>query len=166
MIITGQHDYSDKQVQHDVLKIIKKLENTTFIDSRYTDSWLSDFLKHVERNNQYDDTYFKDISTEQKFITELHSFFGPRVRDVDFMEDGDGNQHIIGTRFMIQGTKIYNANQEKRFVEELRAVCGDSVPYEVYVFHPYFIYFDQVTYFFNLELIIRERKLVSTLEDN
>ena len=45
---------------------------------------------------------------------------------------------------MIQGTKIYDANQEKEFVEELRAVCFDASPYEVFVFHPYFIYFDQV----------------------
>ena len=141
MIITGQHDYSDKQVQHDVLNIIRALENTTYIDSRYTDSWLSDFLKHVERNNQYDDTYFKDISTEELFIQELHNFFGRNVRDVDFSEDG---KHIIGVRFMIQGTKIYDANQEKQFVEELRSVCDASLPYEVYVFHPYFIYFDQV----------------------
>merc|ERR1719412_2209673 len=43
---------------------------------------------------------------------------------------------------MIQGTKIYDANQEKAFVEELRAVC-EATPYDVYVFHPYFIYFDQ-----------------------
>ena len=95
----------------------------------------------MERNNQYDDTYYKDISTEELFIQELRNFFGPTVRDVDFSEDG---KHIIGVRFMIQGTKIYDANQEKQFVEELRAVCDSSLPYEVFVFHPYFIYFDQV----------------------
>ena len=100
----------------------------------------------MERNNQYDDTYFKDISTEQLFIQELHNFFGPTVRDVDFSEDG---KHIIGVRFMIQGTKIYDANQEKKFVEELRSVCDASLPYEVYVFHPYFIYFDQVRVILN-----------------
>ena len=141
MIVTGQNDFSDKKVQLDILNVIRNLENTTYIDSRYTDNWLSTFLSHIERNNQYDDTEFKDISTEEKFIKELHGFFGPRIRDVDFTEDG---KHIVGARFMIQGTKIYDANQEKEFVEELRAVCDESVPYEVYVFHPYFIYFDQV----------------------
>ena len=141
VIISGKYDYSDERIQTDILDIIKKLENTTYIDDRGTDNWLSKFLSHVERNNQYDDTYFKDISTEENFIKELHGFYGPRIQDVDFSEDG---KHIIGTRFMIQGTKIYDANQEKEFVEELRSVCFDASPYEVFVFHPYFIYFDQV----------------------
>ena len=60
--------------------------------------------------------------------------------DVDFSDDG---QHILGARFVIQGSKIYNANMEKQFVEELRAVCHTSA-YNVSVYHPYFVYFDQV----------------------
>lgn len=59
--------------------------------------------------------------------------------DVDFSEDG---LSIIGARFMIQGAKIYDSNQEQIFVEELRAVCHGS-PFNVTVFHPFFIFFDQ-----------------------
>ena len=140
VIVSGQHDYSDEKVRDDILNVIKKLENTTYIDRRYTDNWLATFLSYVERENEFAGGIEKDISTEEKFIAELHQYFGARIRDVDFSDDG---KHILGARFMIQGTKIYDANQEKEFVEELRAVC-EATNYEVYVFHPYFVYFDQV----------------------
>ena len=51
---------------------------------------------------------------------------------------------IIGARFLIQGAKIHDAVEEKLFVEELRVVTSAS-KYNVTVFHPYFIYFDQVS---------------------
>ena len=59
--------------------------------------------------------------------------------DVDFSNDG---QHIIGARFMIQGAHIYDSNMEQIFVQELRDVCHRS-PFNVTVFHYYFIFFDQ-----------------------
>ena len=43
---------------------------------------------------------------------------------------------------MIQGAHIYDTNQEQKFVEELRAVCHASL-FNVTVFHPFFIFFDQ-----------------------
>jgi hypothetical protein len=58
---------------------------------------------------------------------------------VDFSDDGN---HIIAARFMIQGAHIYDSNGEKNFVKELRAVCHAS-PFNVTVFHPFFIFFDQ-----------------------
>ena len=61
------------------------------------------------------------------------------TEDVDFSADG---QAIVGARFMIQGAHIYDTNQEQNFVEELRAVCHAS-PFNVTVFHPFFIFFDQ-----------------------
>ena len=139
MIISEKLDYSDKQVQEDVLNVIKALENTTFIEPTFTDNWLAAFLSYIKR--QEDGGFSIDISTEEKFISEIHNYkYNRRIRDIDFSEDG---KHILGTRFMIQGTNIRNANQEKAFVEELRAVC-EATTYDVYVFHPYFIYFDQV----------------------
>ena len=81
----------------------------------------------------------------------LQSYFGFQTylatpnqftEDVDFSSDG---QHIIGARFMIQGAHIYDTNQEQIFVEELRAVCHNS-QFNVTVFHPFFIFFDQVIY--------------------
>ena len=62
------------------------------------------------------------------------------------------SKSIIASRFLIQGSQIKNANEEKVFVEELREVCNSS-PLNVTVFHPYFIYFDQVgLQSFNIEI--------------
>ena len=138
VIVSGQLDYSDKQVQEDILNVITSLENTTFIEPRFTDNWLELFLGYIKRQEEGGITF--DISTEEKFISEIHNYFRDRIKDIDFSDDG---KHIVGTRFMIQGTNIKDANQEKEFVEELRAVC-EATSYDVYVFHPLFIYFDQV----------------------
>ena len=52
-------------------------------------------------------------------------------------------EHIVGSRFMIQGHRIFTARDESRLTEELREVCHRS-PFNVTVFHPFFIYYDQV----------------------
>ena len=84
-------------------------------------------------------TYFKEILFFfQTYLATPNQF----TEDVDFSSDG---QHIIGARFMIQGAHIYDTNQEQIFVEELRAVCHNS-QFNVTVFHPFFIFFDQVSY--------------------
>ena len=71
--------------------------------------------------------------------TYLGSGLSSYSQDVDFSDDG---QHIVGARFMIQGAHIYDSNQEKHFVEELRSVCQGS-PFNATVYHPFFIFFDQ-----------------------
>ena len=53
---------------------MRKLENTTFIDPGYSESWLRDFLDFVDRNRDYEPI---DISGEQIFIDNLE-----RVRDI------------------------------------------------------------------------------------
>ena len=54
-------------------------------------------------------------------------------------------EHIVGARFILQGHRILNSNDESKLVHELREICHAS-KYNVTVFHPYFIYFDQVIY--------------------
>lgn len=73
--------------------------------------------------------------------TYLGSASSPYLADIEVSEDP---RRIIGSRFLIQGANIRDANDEKIFVEELRNICHAS-KYNVTVFHPYFIYFDQVS---------------------
>ena len=68
VIINGILDYSDPEVQADVDHVMRKLENTTFIDPAYSESWLRDFLDFVDRNKDYEPI---DISGEQIFIDNL-----------------------------------------------------------------------------------------------
>eukprot|EP00093_Oithona_nana_P004609 04609.XXX_235761_239797_1 [CDS] Oithona nana genome sequencing. len=141
VVISGQYDYSSPEIQEGLLRLLSQLENTTFIDPLYTESWLRDFLDYVRRNQDYTPI---DISNEALFIEALNStYLGSGLssysQDVDFSDDG---QHLIGARFMIQGAHIYDSNQEKHFVEELRSVCHQS-PFNATVYHPFFIFFDQ-----------------------
>ena len=68
MVISGHLDYSDKTVQLELEDLMQQLENTTYIDPAYSESWLRDFTDYVERNKDYDPI---DISTEGKFIQAL-----------------------------------------------------------------------------------------------
>ena len=70
-----------------------------------------------------------------KFINHLTS--------KECSERGGEMEHIVGARFILQGHKILNSNDESKLVHELREICHAS-KYNVTVFHPYFIYFDQV----------------------
>ena len=170
-MISGPYNYSSPKVQEGLERLLSELENTTYIDPLYTESWLRDFLDYVRRNQDYSPI---DISNEKAFIEALNvvslqkkkedkrlpffreldsswyffffffqSYLGSGVtkysEDVDFSNDG---QHIIGARFMIQGAHIYDSNMEQIFVQELRDVCHRS-PFNVTVYHPFFIFFDQ-----------------------
>lgn len=62
-----------------------------------------------------------------------------------------GNQ-ILASRFLIQAINISGTNHEKEMVKALREVVAQS-PLNASVFHPYFVFFDQVIYSRNLEFL-------------
>jgi hypothetical protein len=64
----------------------------------------------------------------------------PFSLDVKFNEDGT---RIIASRLLIQAVNISDTNGEKEMVRALRTICHQS-PLNVSVFHPYFVFFDQV----------------------
>ena len=64
----------------------------------------------------------------------------PFSLDVKFNDDGT---RIIASRLLIQAVNISDTNGEKEMVRALRNVCHQS-SLNVSVFHPYFVFFDQV----------------------
>ena len=40
VVVSGVVDYSDKKVQTEMEELLRALENTTFVDPLYTESWL------------------------------------------------------------------------------------------------------------------------------
>jgi hypothetical protein len=40
VVVSGALDYSNPEVQQDLLDLLARLENTTYIDPVYTESWL------------------------------------------------------------------------------------------------------------------------------
>ena len=69
-MISGVYDYSSPEVQEGLERLILQLENTTYIDPFYTESWLREFLDFVRRNKDYNPI---DISSEASFIEALNS---------------------------------------------------------------------------------------------
>lgn len=75
------------------------------------------------------------------FVLQLW-LFKPNPFSLDVKFNADGTK-IIASRFMIQAVNISDGNMEKDMVRELRKIAHDS-PLNVSVFHPYFVFFDQV----------------------
>jgi len=144
VVVSGDIYYSDPSSQDKLEKMMKEFENSTFIASDMSTSWLRDFLGFVERNKQYED--YK-IDTESDFVNTLDTIYlsdpsSPLTLDVSFNQQRD---RIIAARFILQGFDVKNANEETEMLLKLRQIAekysvGD---FKVSVFHPYFIYIDQ-----------------------
>lgn len=83
----------------------------------------------------------------------------PFSLDVKFNEEGT---KIIASRFMIQAVNIIDGNMEKDMVRDLRRICDES-HLNVSVFHPYFVFFDQVT---RMNFAMLRRVVAVTLEQH
>lgn len=69
MVISGLYNYSDPDMQEEVDKLTRRLENTSYIsNSLYTESWLRTFVDYVSRNNDYLNI---SIDNEVDFIHNL-----------------------------------------------------------------------------------------------
>lgn len=71
VVVSGTLDYSDPSVQDDIEKLIQRLENTTYIDPLYTESWLRSFQDYVTRWNGYQQGPELRVDNEQSFIRTL-----------------------------------------------------------------------------------------------
>ncbi|KAJ8878629.1 hypothetical protein PR048_019212 [Dryococelus australis] len=141
VVISGEYDYSDPEIQQQVENLTQSFENTSFISSPlYTESWLRSFVGYIRRNQDYLNV---TIDTEEDFIKTLKELWlfkpNPFSLDVKF---NDNETKIIASRFLIQAVNISDSNGEKEMVRVLRKICHDS-QLNVTVFHPYFVFFDQ-----------------------
>ncbi|KAL4113456.1 hypothetical protein QTP88_017073 [Uroleucon formosanum] len=141
VIIAGELDYWDVDVQNEIENLTKTFENSTFISSPlYTESWLRSFVNYVNRNQEELNV---TIDTRETFLQTLNNLWlfkpNPFSLDVKFNDDGT---KIVASRFMIQAVNISDGNMEKDMVRELRKIAHES-PLNVSVFHPYFVFFDQ-----------------------
>ena len=73
MVVSGALDYSDPEVQQDIEELLQALENTTYIDPVYTESWLRSFLDYVDRWSDYPDYDQLKVEDEQSFIGTLQN---------------------------------------------------------------------------------------------
>ena len=71
VVVSGALDYSSKEVQRDMEELVGRLENTTFIDPVYTESWLRSFMDYVSKWADYEAYDKLKVEDEQSFITAL-----------------------------------------------------------------------------------------------
>ena len=71
VVVSGSLDYSDPQIQSDMEDLLTALENTTYIDPLYTESWLRSFLDYVDKWKDYPDYFELKVDNEQNFINSL-----------------------------------------------------------------------------------------------
>jgi predicted RND superfamily exporter protein len=141
VVVAGEYDYSDPEIQRQVENLTQTFENTSYVSNTlYTESWLRSFIQYAERNEDFLNI---SIKTKPGFLQALKEFWlaptSPFSLDVKFDEAGDS---IIGMRFLIQAVNISGTEHEKEMVRALRKICKES-PLNVSVFHPYFVFFDQ-----------------------
>lgn len=142
VVITGDVNYSDPIVQEQLMDLHQEFENLTYVaGALYTESWLRAWLGFLDRNQEFLEL---NVTTEEDFIANLREIYlsGPAnafAQDVAFNED---YTRIKASRFIIQTHKILDANDDKDMMEKLRQVARDS-QFNVTVFNPFFIYFDQ-----------------------
>ncbi len=104
VVISGPRlDFSSIETQKQVETITQALENSTYIDSKVTQSWMRDFLDYVDRNREYADINL-DIDTEEDFAYTLKNVYladssNPARLDVAFSED---ESRVKAARFLIQ----------------------------------------------------------------
>lgn len=85
---------------------------------------------------------FQSFFTSIVFLSQLYLFTpNPFTLDVKFNEN---KTRILASRFLIQAVNITDGNHEKEMVTDLRKICDES-SLNVTVFHPYFVFFDQVS---------------------
>ena len=141
MIISGEYDYSDPQIQAQVANLTSSLEATRYISPGiYTESWLQSFLHWFEDNREFTNA---TIDNEKSFVDAVRDewLYPTSTFALDIKFD-DKQEHIVASRFLIQAVNVSGTNQEKDMVKLLRQICADS-PLNASVFHPYFVFFDQ-----------------------
>lgn len=69
---------------------------------------------------------------------------------------------IVASRFIIQAINITDGNVEKDMVSDLRRIARES-PLNVTVYHPYFVFFDQVRTTFLIAFIIKIKPISKIL---
>lgn len=60
--------------------------------------------------------------------------------DVKFSAD---KKHIVASRFLVQAVDVLDAVSDRRLLQDLRDIADES-PFNITVFHPYYMLFDQV----------------------
>ncbi|XP_069953397.1 patched domain-containing protein 3-like [Cherax quadricarinatus] len=140
--VTGDVNYSDPVTQKELMELHNKFEKLSYSGGPiFTESWLRSWLAYTDRNQEY---LGINITSEEDFCSHLGELYlaGPAnvfAQDVTFNEN---KTRIVASRFIFQTHEILDTNADKDMMEAFRKVAFES-RFNVTVFNPYFIFFDQ-----------------------
>ncbi|XP_062977568.1 patched domain-containing protein 3-like [Elgaria multicarinata webbii] len=133
VVITESIAYWNSSVRADLENCMESLENSSYVDKKYSVSWLriyETFAEHMSLN----------IDDRHVFIGNLPSLFkvNPELEwNVNF-----SITEISASRFFIQTVNVTSSVDKKNLLKQLRGLAKNcKIPLMVY--HPSFIYFDQ-----------------------
>ncbi|MEE6467011.1 hypothetical protein FKM82_007116 [Ascaphus truei] len=131
--VTKEIDYWDVNTRNKIESCMEALENNSYIDKTYSESWLRVYVTISQ-------PLMLDINNQNSFIINLTQLF---VMFPDFEQDVDIQaKNITASRFFIQTVNVTSAVHEKEMLNQLRDTSM-SCDIPLLVYHPAFIYFDQ-----------------------
>nr|XP_045594269.1 patched domain-containing protein 3-like [Procambarus clarkii] len=142
--ITGDVMYSDRETQKELMALLKRFESTPYSPGAlYTESWLRAWLSFLERNQDFMSI---NITSEEEFCSQLRELYlsGPANLFAEDVKFNENQTRIEASRFIVQAYKVLDGNADKDMMETFRKVASES-KFNVTVYNPYFIYFDQFT---------------------
>ncbi|KAF2366095.1 Protein patched/dispatched [Trinorchestia longiramus] len=144
IVFSGNITYSDPATSDAILKFMDLVESHESIgDPLYTECWLRQWMRYMDKNGKYlglnntdEPTYIRNLK-EYFLAGEQNNF----VLDVAFNED---STRIIASRFIVQSVDVMDAVSDRKLLQDLRRWADES-PFEITVFHPLYLFFDQLT---------------------
>jgi len=137
-------NYTDPNTETNIEELLRRLEDSHYINEHLTKSWLKDFQTFTFLNN----TDMMELS-EENFVKSVHRFYQEQASTSPYRLDVAFNSNIsriVASRFLIQGHNLRNTDDEKSMVLELRKICKEISALgglQVNVFNSYFPYIDQ-----------------------
>ncbi|XP_019626086.1 PREDICTED: patched domain-containing protein 3-like [Branchiostoma belcheri] len=141
--LTEEVDYSNLTVQQQISDTLEKFENSEYsYGSNGTESWLTVYKTYLQEH-----PFLPANPNNERFIRILKDQFLKRgwfdryQLDIEFDEN---KTKILSSRFFVQSKNTNTANRERDMMLDMRRLAAEA-PFQMTVFHPAFIFYDQYT---------------------
>lgn len=133
VVIAESVDYWNESVRLGIESCAQNLENISYVDKNYSESWLRVYTGLAKRG-------LVNIDSKTDFLNNLIALF--RILPSFEWDINKTQDEIEASRFFIQTVNVTSAVDEKNLLSQLREAAKQcSIPLKVY--HPAFIYYDQ-----------------------
>ena len=142
VIANEEVDYWDPDIQQSIDDTLNQLEASpyTFESSKFTTSWLRDYLSYLKETRRQANITEKDFMNILRNEFLIHPLYEQYKLDIVFNEKNDS---IVASRFLIYTKDMTNKKFESSMMEEFRKIVDESDDVPLIVYHANFVLFDQ-----------------------